>query len=141
MGIVDPHTPDKRDVRGLVFRGVGWTSVAVASMQLSRVVVAVILARLLTPEEFGIAAMTLVFATLVLAMSDFSLGAALVQRPIVTDRDRSTLFWTSLVLGLLLSAGGVALAGPLASFYGEPQIRVLFSVLSLGFVFVALQTT
>ena len=53
------------------------------------------LARLLTPRDYGLAAMVLVFRRLVMIFSDFALTPALVQRPVLTDKDRSTAFWTS----------------------------------------------
>jgi O-antigen/teichoic acid export membrane protein len=128
-------------LRSLVLRGIAWSMVAVATMQISRFIAGIVLARLLTPHDYGVAAMALIFSSLVLAFSDLSMGAALVQRPTVTERDRATVFWTSFAIGLLLTLAGVALAGPIASFYGEPEVRALFTVVSLSFVLMALQTT
>lgn len=113
----------------------------VVAMQVSRLAVAILLARLLTPHEYGLAAMALVFTTLVLIVSDLSLGAALIQRKQITEADRSTVFWMSLAIGLLFTLAGVALAGPIAAFYGEPQVRTLFVALSLTFVLTSLQVT
>jgi O-antigen/teichoic acid export membrane protein len=128
-------------LRSVLLRGVAWTMAAVLTMQVSRFVIAIVLARLLTPREYGLAAMVLVFSSLVLAFSDLSLGSALVQRQQVTERDRSTVFWTSLAAGSVLTLGGIAVAGPLADFYGESEVRPLFIALSLGFVLASLQTT
>ena len=67
-------------VRALLVRGLGWKAISQVMLQLSRVVVAVILARLLTPADYGIAAMVLVFSGLVYVFADLGLGAALIQR-------------------------------------------------------------
>jgi O-antigen/teichoic acid export membrane protein len=133
------RTPGR--LRSAVIRGAGWTMVGVVTMQVSRLAVAILLARLLTPREYGLAAMALVFTTLVLIFSDLSLGAALIQRKRITEADRSTVFWTSLVIGVLFTLAGVALAGPIAAFYGEPQVQALFVALSLTFVLTSLQVT
>jgi O-antigen/teichoic acid export membrane protein len=121
--------------------GFAWSMVMVATLQGSRIIFGIGLARLLTPREYGLAGMALVFSSLVLTFSDFSMGAALVQRKQITEADRSTVFWTSTAVGVLLVAAGVALSGPLASFYNQPEVRPLFAVVSISFLLVALQTT
>lgn len=128
-------------LRSAVLRGTAWALLVVVTMQVSRFVVAIVLARLLTPHEYGIAAMALVLTTLVFIFSDLSLGAAVVQRKLITEADRSTVFWTSLAIGSLFTVAGIAAAGPIAAFYGEPQVRPLFIALSLSFVLTSLQVT
>jgi len=124
------------ELRALVLRGLAWKAASQLFLQGSRVAVAVILARLLAPHDFGLAAMVLVFASLVLVFSDLALGSALVQRPLVTEEDRATVFWTSIAAGTVFTLLGVASAGPIAHFYGEPSVRPLVVALSCGF-FVA----
>jgi O-antigen/teichoic acid export membrane protein len=128
-------------MRDRLLGGVAWSMLAVGAVQISRVGVALVLARLLTPRDYGLAAMALVFSSLVLAISDLSLGAGLVQRREITEADRSTVFWTSAAIGLGLTLAGIGVSGPLASFYGEPNVRPLFMVLSLSFLLVSLQVT
>ena len=118
-----------------------WKAVSQAFRQLSGIAVAVILARLLTPHDYGVAAMVLVFASLVIIFSDLALGAALVQRERLTELERSTVFWTSAAVGLCFTLAGIALSGPVASFYGEPEVKPLFAALSLSFLVTALGTT
>jgi O-antigen/teichoic acid export membrane protein len=132
---------DRPELRDQVVGGFGWTMLASGTMQISRMIVAVALARLLTPADYGLAAMALVFSSLVLTISDVSLGAGLVQRREITEADRSTVFWTSAAIGLTLTVIGVAVSWPLAAFYGRPQVQPLFAVLSLSFLLVSLQIT
>src|SRR5438874_7533987 len=120
-------------MRAPILRGLAWKGLSQAFNQGSRIVVAVILARLLGTHDYGLAAMALVFSSLVLVFSDLALGAALVQRRTLTEDDRSTVFWTSMGAGLLFTLIGVASAGPIADFYGQPEVRPLFAVLSLAF--------
>ena len=128
-------------LRAAVLRGAAWTMLAVVTMQVSRIAVAIVLARLLTPHEYGLAAMALVFASLVFLFSDLSLGVALVQRKRITEADRSTVFWMSFTIGWLFTIGGLALSGPVAAFYGEPEVQPLFAVLSLSFILTSMQVT
>ena len=77
--------------RSRVLRGLSWKLASQVTYQVSRVVVAVILARLLAPHDYGIAGMVLVASSLVFIFSDLALGAALVQRDRLTEEDRSTV--------------------------------------------------
>lgn len=130
-----------RDLRSYVLRGFGWSAALAVTVQLSRIVSGVILVRLLTPSDYGLAGMALLVSSLVLAFADLGLGAGLVQRPHITEDDRSTVFWTSVLVGVVLTGAGIALAGPLAGFFGEPSVRPLFMAVSASFLFLALQTT
>ncbi len=103
--------------------------------------VVVVLARLLTPREFGLAGMALAVAAVVPAVLDLGLGAALVQRPTIDEQDRSTAFWTSVAVGVLVALAGIGLARPVASFFGEPRVAALFAALTAGFFLTALAST
>lgn len=129
------------DMRRRIINGFAWSMMAVAIMQVSQIVFGLVLVRLLSPHDYGLAGMALIFQSLVLAISDLSMGAALVQRREITETDRSTVFWTSAFIGTLLTLIGVAVSGPLAAFYGQPAVQPLFAAVSVTFVLVALQTT
>jgi O-antigen/teichoic acid export membrane protein len=128
-------------MRAKIASGLAWKVVSQVFRQLSRVAVVVILARLLTPAEYGLAAMVLVFSSLVLIFADLALGAALVQREELSEEDRSTVFWTSAAMGAVFMVLGIAASWPIAAFYGEPEVQPLFAALSIGFLVTALGTT
>jgi len=128
-------------LRGRVFRGLAWKGGSNLARQLMRIGVTVVLARLLSPHDYGVAGRVIVFATLVEIFGDLALGAALVQRKELTDSDRSTAFWVSVGAGLLFTVLGIAFAAPLADFYGTPAVKPLFMVMSLSFVITALGST
>jgi O-antigen/teichoic acid export membrane protein len=137
-GVSDPGSDE---LGGRVTRGIGWVGVSQILLQVIRTLGAIAVARLLVPEEYGLAMLALVFASFALVFSDLGLGAALVQRPTITDTDRSTAFWIAIASGLLCTGAGVALAAPVASLYGEPDVEPLLAVLSLSFLIVALTST
>jgi O-antigen/teichoic acid export membrane protein len=124
-----------------IARGLGWKLSSQLFLQLSRILVVIILARLLAPEDFGLAAMVLVFTGIGVVFTDLALGAALIRRRTLTEMDRSTAFWTSVALGAGFTTLGVVLAGPVAQFYGEAEVEPLFAVASSTFVVIALGTT
>ena len=122
------------ELRASVLHGLKWSATIVVTTQLARTATSLVLVRLLAPRDFGLAGMALLFSSLVLAFSDLGLGDGLVQRRTITEKDRSTIFWTSAFVGGLLTAAGIALAGPLAAFFHEPRVRPLFVVVSLSYV-------
>jgi O-antigen/teichoic acid export membrane protein len=118
-----------------VVTGVKWKLLSQVLREGSRLGVGILLARLLTPAEWGLASMALVVASLLTAFTDLSLAAALVQQQRITEEDRSTMFWTCLALGVGVAAFGVAGSGLVADFFGEPQLQALFAVASIAFIF------
>lgn len=124
-----------------IARGVSWKLATQVVTQVTRLVVALILARLLAPAEFGIAALALVFTSLVHLFSEFGGYSALIQSQEQTEEDRCTVFWISCALGVVACGGGIILAGPIAGFFGEPQVRPMFIVLSFTFFLTTATTT
>ena len=106
--------------RRRVLRGVGWKVATSVVSQVTRLVVALTLARLLAPHDYGVAGMVLVLSGLVAIFADLALGSALVQRKTLTDADTSTVFWTSVCGGLVFTVLGIAVAGPVAAFFHQP---------------------
>jgi O-antigen/teichoic acid export membrane protein len=129
----DPGLPPS-DLAAVVFSGVLWKAATRGVASVTRVVVVVTLARLLTPEDLGLAGMALVVASFIGIFTDPALGAALIQRPTIDERDRSTVFWTAVGIGALLTVLGIAMSGLVADFFGEAEVRDLFVVTSLTFV-------
>ena len=128
-------------IRSRVLRGIAWKTTSAVFLQVSRLVVGIVLARLLSPHDYGLAGMVLVVSSLVAIFSDLALGAALVQREKLSESDRSTVFWTSAAMGLLFTLAGFVLAGPVASFFGEPKVKPLFAAFSISFFVTSLSST
>jgi O-antigen/teichoic acid export membrane protein len=133
--------PGVPDLRRRVLRGLVWVGASQAGGQLIRALVAIVIARLLTPSEYGLAALSLVFASLVMVFSDLALGAALIQRKTLSAVDRDTAFWTTIIAGVIFTVLGASLSGPIAALYGEPDAQPLLFVLSLSFLVSALGAT
>ena len=81
-----------------------------------------ILARLLSPGDFGLIGMVVAVTGLLLTLKDLGLAAATVQRHRLTQAQVSGLFWVNLALSLAAVLLAVALAPLLATFYGEPRL-------------------
>jgi O-antigen/teichoic acid export membrane protein len=94
----------------------------------------VLLARLLTPSDYGLLGMVLVITGFVSLFKSLGLSAATMQRAEITTDQISTLFWINVGIGLLLMLV-TALASPaVAWFYGEPNLLWITIALSVGFL-------
>ncbi|OFW66008.1 MAG: hypothetical protein A2Z12_09905 [Actinobacteria bacterium RBG_16_68_21] len=138
MALTEDRTPDTAELRAEAARAVLWNYVSFASGKLLVLVTMAVLARLLTPQDFGIVG----YATLVIAylavLKDLGLGAALIQRREDVEDSAETVFVANLVLGAVLTVA-VALAAPLvAGFFREPLVTPLLRVLSLTFILEAI---
>ena len=96
----------------------------------------VVLARLLTPEEFGLAAMAIIVAGIYELVSA-SLSSATIQKDIISDEQASTLFWINIAIGLVLGLLCFATAPLLVAFFHEPRLFWATGALGLGFLFSA----
>ena len=132
------ESAEPTDLKQAAARGVAWKIAAAAVTQLTRLAVLLILTHLLVPAEFGIASIVMAFAIFVPLFADLGLGAALIQAPTLREVDRSTVFWTSLPLGLGFMALGIGLSWPLASIFGEPSLQPLFAAFSVCFLLASL---
>src|SRR5690606_11296409 len=133
----DPATLRRRAKRGVVFLGA--RAVAVQAITLLGNIV---LARQLTPVEFGTFGVVQFAPSLFTLMGAFGLGAALIQRPEAPTREQlSSVFWLQLGTGVALFAL-VYLAAPwVVGFWPDlpEQAPLLLRVLGASFVFVMLR--
>ena len=94
----------------------------------------VVLARLLTPSDYGLVAMVAAVTAIAVGFADLGLTEATIQRKDITHNQVSTLFWINVGIGLLLTLLTAALAPVLAWFYKEPRLLDLTLVMSLTFL-------
>jgi PST family polysaccharide transporter len=119
----------QRSLRGGVISIVG--KVVNAFVQIASVV---FLARLLTPEDYGLVSMVSAMIGLAPIVTDLGTRDALVQQARITPGEVSTLFWITFATGCGFAAV-VATSGPLvARFYGEPRLTAVALVSSLSII-------
>lgn len=94
-----------------------------------------ILARILTPEDFGLIAMAMVVAGLIDGLLNAGLDRAVLQRGLGT-RDFYDTAWTIRLCQILLIAAAIAaVAGPAARYYDEPRVEMILWLSAFGSVF------
>lgn len=125
---------DSADLRNRSARGFAWNVFAVVASQPVTLLTTIALGRLLTPADFGLAAMAGLFVGLASVVNDFGLVTAVIQRPELTDDEVQSAFWFNLCLGWVMLLAGVLVALPLAAFFEQPEITWLVPVSSIAFV-------
>src|SRR5215218_2565517 len=138
---VEPSPGPGGDLRSLVIGGIAWKAFGQVGIQITRLLVALALARILAPTEYGLAGMALVFSSFVLIFSDLSLGQAIVQRRSLSEVDKATAFWVSVGAGATFTVLGIALSGAVAAFFGEAELQPMIAALSLSFLISSIGTT
>lgn len=119
-------------------RAVLWNYVSFASGKALVLVTMAILARLLTPADFGMVG----FATLVIAhlsvLQNLGLGPAVIQRKENADEAAQTVFILNLVLGAVFTVATILIAPLVAAFFREPLVAPVLRVLAFSFILEAL---
>ena len=109
-------------------KGVAWTSLDQVATLGFTFVIGVILARLLSPSDYGLLAMIAVFNAIAFAFLDSGFGNALIRKPDLTEDDNSTAFYFNILAGVVMT-GVIWLIAPwVAKFYDKPILTQLLRV-------------
>jgi len=111
--------------------GVAWQGLSYVGGKILVLATTVVLARLLTPGDFGVVGLALVFIAYAEVVTDLGVAQALIYLP--EDRDANDLAFTvTLVFSLFLVGVAMAAAPAVAEFFRRPDLTPLFRVLSLS---------
>ncbi|HWG07941.1 MAG TPA: lipopolysaccharide biosynthesis protein [Solirubrobacteraceae bacterium] len=123
-------------------RGMAWAYGAYVGGRVLVLISTAILARLLTPRDFGVVALALVFTVFFEAIKDLGLSQALIVASPEEEADRAqTVFSWSVVIGIGLTLLTAALSPAIAGFFHQSQLKALLPVLGLNFILRGLGTT
>jgi len=100
-----------------------------------RTVSMVVMARLVTPEQFGLVGMVTAVTGVLALFRDGGLSQATVQRAVHSEQLTSTLFWINLGLGAALFVITAILAPAIAAFFSEPRLTLITVAIGSGFLF------
>jgi len=126
-----------KELRRLAVRG-GVATISASALSLAvQVVSTVILARLLSPTDFGLVAMVTTFVMFLMGVGANGCNEAIIQRDKMDRFLASNLFWINLAVGLLLTVGFAAAGSLLARFYGNPLVADVAVATSPGILLAA----
>lgn len=119
-------------------KGLFWTAIDKYSGQVVSIVISMILARLLTPYDFGVVATASVLLGFLGIFSSIGIGPAIIQRNDLSQEDLDNIFSFTVFLGLCLGAVSFSTSWFIADFYKNPQLCPIVQILSVGMFLGAL---
>lgn len=131
---------ENKDKKRIIISGLFWRYGERSLAQGVQFVVSIILARLLSPREYGYIGLIIAFISIGNVFVQSGFGNALIQKSDVTDEDFSSVFFISIFLGMLMFLSMQFLAPLIANFYDEPILTSPIRVLSLMFIFAGINT-
>lgn len=120
--------------KGNVISNFLWRFAERCAAQLVTLIVSIILARILTPSDFGTVSLVMVFTTIMQVFVDSGLGTALIQKKNADDLDFSSVFYLNFAVCLILYAGMFIAAPYIAGFYNDVSLTPIIRVISLTIV-------
>jgi O-antigen/teichoic acid export membrane protein len=139
VGIVAESGP--AGIRLRVVRGVVWSCASLAGGRMLVLVSTSVLARLLSPRDFGLVALALIFTTAVDAVRDLGINQALIVTQDDDGAHADTAFSLTVVLGTALALLLAAVSPLVAAFLGQPGLVALLAVLAVNLPLRALGLT
>lgn len=126
------------NLKSKVIRGIFWQYFQRIGNQLVHFLVSIVLARLLTPENFGTIALIGVFISISNIFIDSGFGSALIQKKDIDSKDCSSVFYLNMGVSILLYALIFMIAPIIAKFYNQTEVCSLLRVLSVQILFMGL---
>ena len=128
------------DLKQKTVKGVSWSFVEQVLARGVNFATGILLARLLSPSDFGLVGMLGIFIAIAQLFIDSGLGGALVRTKNPSDNDYSTVFVINLALSIVFYALLYVIAPYVASFYGQPILKSLLRVVALMLVIGSLSS-
>ncbi|WP_270593610.1 MULTISPECIES: lipopolysaccharide biosynthesis protein [Butyricimonas] len=119
------------DLKNKALRGVLWSAVDKCIVRIMALGISVILARILSPEDYGLIGMIMVFITLSNLLVDSGFSQALVQKHTPSEEDYSTAFYFNIGIGIICYFILFVLSPIVALFFQTPLLETLLKILSL----------
>ena len=120
-----------------MLHGVVWSAIEKYSGLLVQLLITAVLARLLTPTDFGVIAIATVITTFFNMFTDMGIGAAIVQNQTLTREDLRSLFSFSVYAGVILAVLFFFSSYLISSFYDNALLLPICQLLSLNLLFAA----
>src|SRR5262245_52096727 len=125
----------KANLRGRTVRGGAVTIITQGIKFVLGIATTIVLARLLTPEDYGLIGMVVVVTGFVAMFKDLGLSNATIQRAEINSEQISTLFWINVALSIAIMLLTAGLAPAVSWFYGDARLTAITIVYATGFLF------
>ncbi len=131
----------QESLKNKTIKGVGWSAADAFLGQGVTFVVGLVLARLLSPDEYGLIGICLIFTTVLNGIVDSGFSNALIRKKEVTDEDYNTMFITNMVISMVLYIILFICAPLVSDFFHRVELTALVRTTGLVLFFNALSIT
>lgn len=125
-------------IKSNMIHGVFWSAIEKYSGIFVSLIISMVLARLLTPEEYGIVAVATVLVTFVQIFSTMGIGPAIIQNKNLSEDDYNNIFTFSFYVGFILASLFGCVSPMIATYYGNEQLSSICKLFSINLLFAAL---
>lgn len=116
-------------------KGVLWSTIERFSVQGVQFLIMIVMARLLTPHDYGLIGMLVIFIAVAQSLIDSGFSQALIRKQDRTETDNNTVFYFNIVVSVLLYLIFYVSAPFVANFYNTPQLCPVMRVVCLSIIF------
>lgn len=131
---------DTSELKSRTRAGVLWTALNQFINYGLQFVVGIVIARMLTPSDYGITAIPAIFIAIATVFTEGGFSSALIRKKDVTEKDLSTAFYYSLIVGIICYTCMYIISPVVASFYDIPVLTPLMRITALSFLWGPLTT-
>lgn len=128
----------EKSLKQATLDGVIWNVISRFGNQIIGIIPAMILARLLTPDEYGVIAISSVFIGFLTIFSESGFPMALIQKNNVTDKDVNSVFYFNFIVGCILYLLLFFSSPLIAAFFNIEDLTVIIRVASFGIIISSL---
>lgn len=119
-----------QSLKSKTIKGVSWSFIDSISGQGITFLIGLVLARLLTPEDYSLLGIIVIFISVFNTIVDSGFSNALIRKNDATDKDYNTVFVSNLVISIILCATLYLSASAIAAFFNRPPLTDLLKVMS-----------
>lgn len=123
-----------------IIKNVGWRFAETMGAQLVSFVVSIVLARIISPEDYGVIAVVIIFINIANVFAESGLGTSLIQKKEIDNKDFSTIFYFNIIFSIFIYGILFIFAPLISNIYHKSQISNLIRVLGLRIIFSSLNS-
>lgn len=116
-----------------ILNNVKWVALSQLARIGSQIASVTLLARLLSPSDYGLLAIAMIFTNFANLFRDFGTGSALIQKETLTEGIKNSVFWLNMALGLFICVVLMGASPLVARFYTSPSLVPVLCLLALSF--------
>ena len=128
---------ESANLKGVAAKGLFWSAIERFGGQGIQFVFGILVTRILSPSDYGLLGMVLIFMAVGQTLADSGFGSALIWKKSPTPADYSTVFYFNITVSIVLYFAFYLLAPLIAGFYSEPKLTDLIRVICLNFILLS----